>query len=362
MKKYLVGGAVRDQMMGLEPKDHDYVIVGATQADVQRLLDDGYSQVGADFPVFLHPETGEEYALARVERKTGVGYHGFTVQADEHVTIEEDLARRDLTINSMAIELDGALVDPYGGMADLHNRVLRHTSAAFSEDPLRVLRLARFAARFKHFKIAPETVELCRSLCENGELNHLSIERVWVEMEKGFGETSPARFLSVMRELGAVQHCLVLRDVFGDDTDAQRAIAERLTVVSDESRRLAISIATLARAESLLPGANNRVSDCFRHTKSLQELPKTATALVGFLKRARAYQAGPTFDDAVTSALVLEAAGFKPNFNSRKLSTAKGVAMSVTAADFPTVTGKALGDAIEQGRIAALAKSLNIPI
>lgn len=362
MKKYLVGGAVRDQMMGVAPKDYDYVIVGATQTDVEHLLHEGYSQVGADFPVFLHPETGEEYALARVERKTGVGYHGFTVDADEHVTIEEDLARRDLTINSMAVELDGGLVDPYGGMSDLRNRVLRHTSPAFSEDPLRVLRLARFAARFQNFKIAPETAELCRSLCANGELNHLSIERVWVEMEKGFGESSPARFLSVMRELGAVEHCRILLDVFGEDTDEQRAIAERLTIVTDPQRRLAIAIGTLAHSESSLRGANNRVCDCFINTTHMRGLPKTATALVGFLKRARAYQAGPTFDDAMTCAMVLESAGFKPSFNSRKLSTAKGVALSVTAANFPTVTGKALGEAIEQGRIEALAKALNIPI
>lgn len=363
MKKYLVGGAVRDKMMGRTPKDFDYVIVGATQADVQRLIDDGYAQVGADFPVFLHPETGDEYALARVERKTGVGYHGFTVEADEHVTIEDDLARRDLTINSMAIELDGALVDPYGGMSDLHNRVLRHTSPAFSEDPLRVLRLARFAARFKDFSIAPETVEMCQALCLGGELEHLSIERIWVELGKGFSETSPARFLAVMRQLGAVKHCLILRDLFGEEADnaEQQPIAECLDIVGAQ-RRLEVAIAVLAVPTSMLAGSNNRTRDCFNNTKLLQSLPTSATALAGFLKRTRAYQEGPTFDDVCTSALVLEAAGFSPCFRAKRLGTAKKVASSVTAANFPTVAGKELGLAIEQGRIEALSKALTIPI
>lgn len=361
MKKYLVGGAVRDQMMGVLPKDHDYVIVGATQEDVNHLIYQGYTQVGADFPVFLHPETGEEYALARVERKTGTGYHGFMVTADEHVTIEEDLARRDLTINSMAIELDGALVDPYGGIHDLRNRILRHTSPAFSEDPLRVLRLARFAARFKDFKIADETVELCQALCWSGELEHLSIERIWIEMEKGFSENSPGRFLAVMRKLGAIKHCLVLRDIFGEDTEGQHAIASKLDAVGP-SRRLVIAIATLARSESLLPGANNRVRDCFNNTKILQELPRTATALAGFMKRSRAYQEGPSFDDVSTSALVLEAAGYPPTFTVKRLGTARRVASEINAAQFPVVTGKELGAAIEQGRVQALSSALAIPI
>lgn len=361
MKTYLVGGAVRDSLLGLTPKDRDYLIVGATADDIQKMIDQGYSQVGADFPVFLHPETGEEYALARVERKSGAGYHGFTVQADEHVTVEEDLARRDLTINSMAVELDGALVDPYGGRADLHNRILRHTSPAFSEDPLRVLRLARFAARFKDFSIAPETVRLCIELCKGGELNHLSIERLWVEMEKGFNEASPARFLAVMRALGAVEHCTLLDDIFGIDLEQQRKVAARLVDVC-EDRRLAVSIAILAQAESKLKGANNRVRDCFVHTKLLQSLPCSATALVPFLKRIRAYSAGPSFDDLVTASLTLEASGYPPAFLSRKLLTAKRVAMQISAANFPGVEGKALGEAIEAARVESFTTSLNIPI
>lgn len=361
MKTYLVGGAVRDSLLGIKPKDHDYLIVGATATDIQRMLADGFSQVGADFPVFLHPETGDEYALARVERKSGAGYHGFTVQADEHVTVEEDLARRDLTINSMAMELDGALVDPYGGRADLHNHVLRHTSDAFSEDPLRVLRLARFAARFKDFTIAPETVRLCIELCKSGELNHLSIERLWVEMEKGFNETSPARFLAVMRALGAIEHCTMLDDIFGMDSGLQRTVAPCLEDVCAD-RRLAVAIATMAHTDSKLKGANNRVRDCFMHTKLLQSMEHTATALTQGLKRMRAYSAGPSFDDAVTAALTLESGGFPPAFTSRKLITAKRVAMALSAADFPGVEGKALGEAIEAARVQALAMALNIPI
>jgi tRNA nucleotidyltransferase (CCA-adding enzyme) len=361
MKTYLVGGAVRDQLLGLTPKDHDYVIVGATQADVEAMLRDGYAQVGADFPVFLHPKTGDEYALARIERKSGAGYHGFTVQADEHVTIEDDLLRRDLTINSMAIELDGALVDPYGGMADLHNHVLRHTSDAFSEDPLRVLRLARFAARFVDFKIAPETVALCNTLCATGELNALSIERIWVELEKGFGEQSPHRFLTVLGELGAVTNCKILHDLFGPLTEQQLTVAGRLAHISHD-RRLVTAIAVLSPAASKLAGANNRVRECHLHVAQLWALTKHATQLVQFLKKCRAYSAGPGFDDLVTAAMVLEGAGFVLPFSSRKLLTGKRIAMDISAADFPGVEGKALGEAIEAGRVKALAECLAIPI
>jgi tRNA nucleotidyltransferase/poly(A) polymerase len=361
MKKFLVGGAVRDRMLGLPPKDYDYVIVGATQADVQRLLDDGYTQVGADFPVFLHPETGEEYALARVERKTGVGYHGFVVEADERVTIEEDLARRDLTINSMAIELDGELIDPYGGMADLHNHILRHTSPAFSEDPLRVLRLARFAARFKGFLIAHETLELCQKICSSGELQHLSVERVWVEMEKGFNEANPSRFLDVLRAVGAMEHSHVLLDIFGALASPTQIWVSPCLGDVDADRRLAVAIGTLARADSNLCGASNRVRDCFDHVKLLRNTPRTATALAHLLKRVRAYSAGPSFDDLATAALVLEGGGSPPPFTSRKLLIARRAAIQITAANF-SETGKELGAAIELARTRALSDALNIPI
>ena len=178
MKIYLVGGAVRDALIGLPVKDKDWVVVGATP---QEMLDAGYQQVGRDFPVFLHPQTREEYALARTERKSGSGYTGFTCYAAADVTLEDDLQRRDLTINAMARDDDGEIIDPYNGRSDLENRLLRHVSPAFSEDPLRVLRVARFAARYAHlgFRIADETMTLMRNMTAAGELEHLTSERVW---------------------------------------------------------------------------------------------------------------------------------------------------------------------------------------
>ena len=178
MKIYLVGGAVRDALLGLPIKDKDWVVVGATP---QGMLNAGYQQVGRDFPVFLHPQTREEYALARTERKSGSGYTGFTCYAAPDVTLEDDLQRRDLTINAMARDDDGEIIDPYNGLDDLENRLLRHVSPAFSEDPLRVLRVARFAARYAHlgFRIADETMTLMREMNAAGELEHLTPERVW---------------------------------------------------------------------------------------------------------------------------------------------------------------------------------------
>ncbi|STR43771.1 tRNA nucleotidyltransferase [Klebsiella michiganensis] len=178
MKVYLVGGAVRDALLRLPVKDKDWVVVGATP---QQLLDAGYQQVGRDFPVFLHPQSREEYALARTERKSGSGYTGFTCYAAADVTLEQDLLRRDLTINALAQDADGQIIDPYGGQADLRQRLLRHVSPAFSEDPLRVLRVARFAARYAHlgFRIADETMALMRAMADAGELAHLTPERVW---------------------------------------------------------------------------------------------------------------------------------------------------------------------------------------
>lgn len=201
MQMYLVGGAVRDALLGLPVQDRDWVAVGA---DPQALLDAGYLPVGKDFPVFLHPQTHEEVALARTERKVGAGYRGFTVHAAPDVTLEEDLARRDLTINAMAQAGDGSLVDPYGGQRDLQAKVLRHVSDAFVEDPVRILRLARFAARFSDFTVAPETVRLMRQMVENGEVDALVPERVWQEMSRGLMETRPSRMIEVLRDCGAL--------------------------------------------------------------------------------------------------------------------------------------------------------------
>jgi tRNA nucleotidyltransferase (CCA-adding enzyme) len=204
MKIYLVGGAVRDELLGLPVKERDWVVVGATP---EELVDRGFRPVGKDFPVFLHPQTNEEYALARTERKTGPGYRGFVTQFSPDVTLEQDLERRDLTINAIAKELDtGELIDPFGGVRDIEHRVLRHVSRAFVEDPVRVLRAARFAARFAPlgFKVAPETYELMREIAASGELKALVAERVWQELHKALQMPSPWTFFEVLREANAL--------------------------------------------------------------------------------------------------------------------------------------------------------------
>jgi tRNA nucleotidyltransferase (CCA-adding enzyme) len=203
MRVYLVGGAVRDRLLGRPVGERDFVVVGATAAD---LLGQGYLQVGKDFPVFLHPQTKDEYALARTERKTAPGYRGFAVHADPAVTLEEDLLRRDLTINALAEDEAGGLIDPYGGLADLEARILRHVSPAFAEDPVRILRVARFAARFADlgFYVAPETLNLMRTMVATGEADALVAERVWAELAKALSEAMPSHFFETLRACGAL--------------------------------------------------------------------------------------------------------------------------------------------------------------
>ena len=200
-KIYCVGGAVRDGLLGLPVQDHDWVVVGATPEQMEAL---GYRPVGKDFPVFLHPQTHEEYALARTERKTALGYKGFAVYAAPDVTLEQDLSRRDFTVNAIAQSEDGSLIDPYNGIADLLAGILRHVSAAFSEDPVRILRAARFVARFG-FSIAPETLELMRMMVANGEVDALVAERVWQELARGLMEKNPSRFIHTLRDCGALK-------------------------------------------------------------------------------------------------------------------------------------------------------------
>ena len=206
MQIYMVGGAVRDKLLGRPVNDHDWVVVGATP---EQMLALGYLPVGRDFPVFLHPDTREEYALARTERKSGRGYRGFVVQSSPDVTLEEDLARRDLTINAIAVGADPSSAtghfDPYGGERDLHAGVLRHVTDSFREDPVRILRVARFAARFTDFTVAPETMQLMREMVAHGEADHLVAERVWQELARGLMEERPSRMFDVLRECGALK-------------------------------------------------------------------------------------------------------------------------------------------------------------
>jgi tRNA nucleotidyltransferase (CCA-adding enzyme) len=266
MKIYEVGGAVRDELLGLPVKDRDYVVVGATPDE---MIERGYKPVGKDFPVFLHPETHEEYALARTERKSGRGYHGFQFHTDPDVTLEEDLQRRDLTINAIARDEDGTLIDPCNGADDLSLGMLRHVSPAFAEDPVRILRVARFAARFG-FEIAPETAELMRAMVASGEAEALVPERVWQELSRGLMEERPSKLFDVLRESGALERIAPeLAAVFEDDERAQE-IADSLDEVAGAGEPLEVRFAVLARA--LDPYAVEALADRLKLPSSVRDL------------------------------------------------------------------------------------------
>lgn len=222
MKIYLVGGAVRDELLGRKVSERDWVVVGANPEKLLRL---GYQAVGKDFPVFLHPQTHEEYALARIERKTGAGYTGFACYASEEVTLEEDLKRRDLTINAMAKSESGEIIDPYGGQADLRGRVLRHVSSAFVEDPVRILRVARFAARLGDFHVHPDTVALMTEMSQTSELDALVAERVWRELERAIAEPFPLQFFSVLQSCRAMTKLFPELGEISDDANPRNHFA-----------------------------------------------------------------------------------------------------------------------------------------
>lgn len=244
MRSYVVGGAVRDELLGLPVKDHDHVVVGATP---EQMLRAGYRAVGKDFPVFLHPETHEEYALARTERKTAPGYHGFAFHAAPDVTLEQDLIRRDLTINAMARAEDGGIVDPYGGRRDLDARLFRHVSEAFAEDPVRILRTARFAARFGEFTVAPDTNALMRRMVEEGEVDALVPERVWQELARGLMEDSPSRMFAVLRDCGALARIVPELDALWARDAGARAM-QTVDRAAAEGHPLEVRFAALALA------------------------------------------------------------------------------------------------------------------
>ena len=282
MQVYLVGGAVRDGLLGLPVKERDWVVVGGTREELERL---GYRAVGRDFPVFLHPETHEEYALARRERKTAPGYRGFSVEFGPEVTLEEDLSRRDLTINAMARATDGALVDPYGGQRDLTLRLLRHVSPAFVEDPVRVLRVARFAARLAPlgFRLASETAALMRRMVDNGEINSLVSERVWREMQRALGEAHPEQFFEVLQDSGAL--AVLLPEL--DWRAAERATMQRAARLSAEpSVRFAALLADAA------PQAITALSERLRVPNDYRELALLTARLWQRIAAADALDAG----------------------------------------------------------------------
>lgn len=262
MKTFLVGGAVRDKLLGRTVTERDWVVVGATPEQMQSL---GYMAVGKDFPVFLHPHTKEEYALARTERKTGPGYTGFSFHCGKEVTLEDDLIRRDLTINAMAESEQGEIIDPYGGQADLHHKLLRHVSPAFAEDPVRILRIARFAARYHQygFRVADETIALMQTMVSNGEVDHLVAERIWKETERALAEPNPEVFIQVLRE------CRALEKIF-PEIDTLFGVPQTAT----HHPEVDTGVHTLM---SLQQAAKLSINPCIRFATLLHDLGKAAT-------------------------------------------------------------------------------------
>ncbi len=316
MKTYIVGGWVRDRMLEREGRaiagggDRDWVVVGSTPQEMQAL---GYRPVGRDFPVFLHPQTREEYALARTERKTAPGYRGFVVHAAPDVTLEQDLQRRDLTINAMAMDEDGRLIDPHGGMADLRQRVLRHVGPAFVEDPVRILRLARFAARFPDFTVAPATLALARQMVDTGEADALVPERVWQELARGLMEQHPARALEVLVATG-----LLLR--LAPELSVTPALLEALNRAAQASAPLAVRFAVLCAGASSAAGLNSWL-DRSRADGESAQLARLLLALrpqlreacaaeqrVGVLERADAWRRPGRFAQLLQAFALLEGA------------------------------------------------------
>ncbi len=287
MKTYAVGGSVRDTLMGIPVHDFDFVVVGAT---IEEMLSQGFKPVGKDFPVFLHPITNSEYALARTERKTGKGYKGFMFYADPTVKLEDDLRRRDLTINAMAQEVDasgklvGGIIDPFNGQNDLAAKVLRHVSSAFSEDPLRLLRVARFTARFPEFTIAEETFRELKSIVDHGELSSLSPERIWQEISRGLIAKKPMRMLQVLLDTGAAKDILPigLIKVLGDE-NTREILNKNLNALSDDNSQISCSIAVVLIN---LSSAEIRAwAEFVRMPKDVRDFAELFSELYRFLKK-----------------------------------------------------------------------------
>ena len=301
MEIYLVGGAVRDALLGLPVQDRDWVVVGATPEQMVTL---GYKPVGRDFPVFLHPVSKEEYALARTERKTAPGYRGFAVHAAPDVTLEQDLARRDITINAIAqTETGGHLIDPFNGQADLRAKVLRHVTPAFREDPVRILRVARFSARFPDFLVAPETLQLMRDMVASGDVNALVPERVWQELSNGLMTSRPSRMMAVLAETGALSRLLPALRRSADPSFALLDTAAR------QGASLAVRFACLTTHFEIDPGFLRRVpSDCSalagllaREQANIGQSAHTAGAMVALLTRCDAFRKPARFADLLQS-------------------------------------------------------------
>ncbi len=351
MKTYLVGGAIRDAMLGLEVKDRDWVVVGASP---QAMLDKGYQPIGKDFPVFLNPKTHEEYALARTERKTAKGYHGFAFYADEDVTLEQDLSRRDLTVNAMAQDADGTLIDPYHGKRDIQQKVLRHVTLAFREDPVRILRVARFSARFTDFSIAPETLVLMRGMVANGEADSLVAERVWQEIAKGLMEKKPSRLFEVL------QNCDLLQKILPSLANNQIAM-QALDLAASKNCSLAVRFATLQ-----LPAPSLKApSDCTQLTQVVTKLLNgyktnlSAEQMYACLERGDAIRQPDRFALAAQAFECLQ-----PEISTKPLKLALEATLAVASEPIALqalrdgLSGAQVGELIAKARIKAIAQAL----
>ena len=361
---YRVGGAVRDTLLGYPHHETDWMVVGSTP---EEMAEKGFTQVGRDFPVFLHPDTKEEYALARTERKSGPGYRGFVVHADPSVTLEEDLERRDLTINAMAMDTSGAIIDPYGGQSDLDAKTLRHVSPHFVEDPLRVLRTARFAARYHHlgFTVAEETLALMTEIVAAEELPHLSVERVWIETEKALGEQHPDVYWRVLADCGAVAVLLpelaVSQGISALSRAApytQRADCRWAALLSDLPEARAREASERLKAPNTYSMLAARVSG---------ERPKIKTALKGapecmaVLKALDALRREEPFEGFCETLVALEQNSADAQRAIDLLRSARNAAQQVKAADFADqgLIGPDLGAAIRAAQIERINALLN---
>ena len=367
VKTYTVGGAVRDELLGLPVKDRDYVVVGATPEEMTRL---GYKPVGKDFPVFLHPKTHEEYALARTERKTARGYKGFQVYAAPDVTLEEDLSRRDLTINAIARDEAGRIIDPYGGAEDLKRGVLRHVSPAFAEDPVRILRAARFSARFG-FKLAPATLRLMRGMVEAGEADALVPERVWQELAIGLMEAAPSKMFALLRSCGALSRVLPELAVAWSER-AQYARSQRaLDYAAARGRSLEVRYAVLACAlagDEAPEGALRRMSARLRAPSDCAELALLALrqreqialgsklgaeAIVSLLQACDAWRRPARFEQLLQAAESCQGRRARPFAAAAHLLAALGSARAVDA-------GAIARNETEPHRIAARLRTARV--
>ena len=355
MQCYLVGGAVRDKLLGYPHHERDWVVVGSSP---EEMLAAGFKPVGKDFPVFLHPQTNEEYALARVERKNGRGYHGFTFNSSPDVTLEQDLQRRDLTINAIAEDGAGNLIDPYGGCRDIEQRVLRHVSSAFAEDPLRTLRIARFAARYHHlqFRIATETMALMRAIVESGEIEHLVAERIWKETERALAEADPHIYFETLRACGALTRLCPELD---NAPQSLLDLAYCARVSNSTLVRFAVMSAALEKVALLHFCERMKAPNDYRelavlaieHVESIAACDTAADAL-SLIQQADSLRRPRRFE------LLLETAGAlkTPARQLERLRTAHRAAAAVRAEPLLQrgLTGKALGEQMQHERLSAI--------